>query len=187
MTQPDSHEPTAFTSEQGFIEGCTKDKQSITSDWVVPRQLIDGIRVKEVKSVLTDRKVLTEVIRRDWCLDGAGIDQVFQVQFSPGAITAWHAHQFTTDRLFVNSGQLKIVLYDARQGSRTFGTINEFRWGSMRPALICVPAGVWHGVQNDSKETASLLNIVDKAYCYEDPDHWRLPWNTDKIPYSFSR
>jgi hypothetical protein len=24
------------------------------------------------------------------------------------------------------------------------------------------------------------------AYCYEDPDHWRLPPDTSRIPYSFA-
>ncbi|MEK6259466.1 MAG: dTDP-4-dehydrorhamnose 3,5-epimerase [Planctomycetota bacterium] len=185
MESPKSQ--SAFTAEQGFIEGCTKDKQSITSDWEIPRQLIDGVRVKETKSVLGEQKALTEIFRCDWALDDEGIDQVFQVRLFPGAITAWHAHQHTTDRLFVSSGLLKVVLYDARQGSPTFGLVNEFRWGSLRPALVSVPPGVWHGVQNNSGETACLLNIVNRAYRYEDPDHWRLPWNTDKIPYAFVR
>lgn len=179
--------PERFLAEHGHIEGAVQDKQSITADWVFPRQLIDGVRVKEIKSVPGEKRILTEVYRADWALDGKGVGQVFQVQLLPGAITAWHVHQFTTDRLFVSAGLLKIVLYDARQGSPTFGQVNEFRFGTARPGVISVPPGVWHGVHNITQDVACLINVVDRPYQYESPDHWRLPWNTDRIPYSFVR
>jgi dTDP-4-dehydrorhamnose 3,5-epimerase len=51
--------------------------------------------------------------------------------------------------------------------------------------LLIIPPGVFHGVQNISSQPAVLLNLVDKAYQYEAPDHWRLPLDTDKIPYRF--
>ena len=54
-----------------------------------------------------------------------------------------------------------------------------------RPALVTVSPGVWHAVANTSEEEAGLLNLVDQAYDYEDPDHWWLPMTTEKIPYSF--
>jgi dTDP-4-dehydrorhamnose 3,5-epimerase len=101
-------------------------------------------------------------------------------------VSAWHAHQFTTDRLFGSYGLLKIVLFDARSNSPTYRLINEFRIGLIRPSLIVVPPGVWHGIQNIAKESSCLINLVDRAYDYEDPDHWKLPSDTKDIPYSFA-
>lgn len=184
-TSTSSTSTTSFTPERGFIEGCTKDQQSVTADWEFHRRLIEGVSVKEVKSVLKDSGSLTEIYRSDWGLDAVGVEQIFQMRLYPGGLSAWHCHQFTTDRLFVTEGVIKIVLFDARQNSPTYGLINEFRLGHTRPGLVSVPPGIWHGVQNSSHESALLLNIVDYAYKYEDPDHWRLPHNTDKIPYSF--
>ena len=168
-----------------MIDGAVKDRQSITADWVPLLDPIAGVRIREVKNVPRNNGMLTEVFRRDWNLDDGLVDQVFQSVLVPGAVSAWHAHQHTTDRLFVTHGHLKIVLFDAREDSASRGRINEFRFGSERPALVRVPPGVWHGVQNISGESASLLNLVDRAYRYEDPDHWRLPPDTPKIPYSF--
>jgi dTDP-4-dehydrorhamnose 3,5-epimerase-like enzyme len=62
----------------------------------------------------------------------------------------------------------------------------EFRCGLARPTLILVPPGEWHGVHNIGHEPAILVNMVDRAYRYEDPDHWRLPADTGEIPYRFS-
>jgi len=171
-----------------LLAHATKDGQSITVDWVHPQELIDGVALKEPKNVCkASGDVLCEIFRADWALDSGTVDQVFQSTLLPGSITAWHAHRLTTDRLFVSSGLIQIVLYDDRSDSATRGLLNVFRYGTARPGLVVIPPGIWHGVQNISDMPALLLNLVDKAYQYDDPDHWRLPPDTDRIPYSFKR
>ena len=59
------------------------------------------------------------------------------------------------------------------------------RIGVERPCLVVVPCGVWHGVKNLSSEPAVMLNAVDEAYAYEQPDHWRLPMANPHIPFDF--
>ena len=49
----------AFTPEQGLIKGCTKDQRSIASDWEPLRELIDGVKVKEIKNVPKENGYLT--------------------------------------------------------------------------------------------------------------------------------
>jgi dTDP-4-dehydrorhamnose 3,5-epimerase len=179
-------ERTDFSSAEGSIDGCTKNERSVASDWAPLQKLISGVRVKEIKNVPKENGFLTEIFRTDWALDEAQVNQVFQVVLSAGEVSAWHAHQFTTDRLFGSYGLLKIVLFDARTSSPTYRLINEFRIGLIRPSLIVVPPGVWHGIQNIAKESSCLINLVDRAYDYEDPDHWELPSDTKDIPYSFA-
>jgi dTDP-4-dehydrorhamnose 3,5-epimerase len=48
---------------------------------------------------------------------------------------------------------------------------------------VIVPAGVWHGLRNLRATPATVLNVVDRAYVYDDPDHWRLPPETAEIPH----
>jgi len=163
-----------------------KDRQSVTRDWqAVDQSLIDGVRIVEVKNVITSRGYLTEIYRTDWNLTPGQVAQVFQTTLEPGAISAWHAHAKTIDRLFVSSGLILIVLYDGRQGSPTYGQLNQFRFGSVRPALATVPAGIWHGVQNVASTPSMLLNLVSECYSYEDPDHYRLPVSSEEIPFKF--
>jgi len=175
------------TSNNGMIAGCRKDGQSAMADWSLLQPFIAGVKLREVKHVAKENGHLTEIFRKDWALDTGEVDQVFQVSLLPGGLSAWHTHQLTTDRLFVNSGQVKVVLYDARKVSPTYRMVNVFRLGTVRPALVVIPPGVWHGVLNLGSEAGLVLNLVDKAYQYEDPDHWRLPWDTDKIPYRFNK
>ncbi len=151
------------------------------------QELIAGVRLREVKNVCGGRGGhLTELYRSDWGLDDSSVDQVFQVVFEAGGISGWHAHRFTTDRLFVSYGQARIVLYDGRAGSPTHGRLNGFLCGLVRPGLVVVPPGIWHAVQNIHHGPSIVTNIVDRAYEYDDPDHWRLPIGSDKIPYRFA-
>lgn len=177
----------AFGADEGFIGGTQKDPQSIRPDWLPAQQILQDVKVIEVRNVNTCNRMLTEVFRSDWKIDDAPVDQVLQVTLGPGEISAWHVHRQTRDRLFVNHGAVRIVLYDARRASSTYGGVNEFRFGSHRPALVLVPPGVWHGIQNMRERASRVLNLVDRAYSYEDPDHWRLPLDSPSIPYRFDR
>lgn len=163
----------------------TRDRQSVTADWEVLRDLIDGVTLKEVRHVTKSNGWVTELWRRDWDLDDLEVDQAFQVTLLPSHLSAWHVHYTTTDRLFVNRGYLKVVLFDGREDSPTHGRVNELHLGEPRPTLVVVPPGVWHGLKNVGDATASVLNIVDRAYDYEDPDHWRVPADCPEIPYRF--
>lgn len=169
-----------------LIEGAVKDRQTVTASWTPSDQrLIDGVTVREIANVPKQNGYLTEIFRLDWGVDTLEIDQVFQTVLNAGAVSAWHAHETTTDRLFVSFGLIRIALYDARDDSPTRGQVNEFRFGTVRPALIVVPPHVWHGVENISAESSALLNLVDRAYDYDDPDHWRLPPDDPAIPFRF--
>lgn len=169
-----------------LLPGATKDSESITKDWQPANlQLIDGIRLREVRPVLTGYGHLTEVFRSEWLPDNCGVDQVFASTLQPGGLSAWHAHGVTTDRLFVVAGQIRVVLFDARRQSPTYGLVNEFKLGVQRPMLVVIPPQVWHGVQNYTDTAAVLLNAVDHAYRYDGPDHWRVPADSEAIPYRF--
>lgn len=169
-----------------LLPGAERDRQTITAEWTPAElRLIDGVMIREVRHVPKANGFLTELYRAEWHAEG-GVGQVFQVELVPGGLSAWHAHDHATDRLFVHQGLARIVLYDGRPGSPTRGLVNELTFGAVRPALVVIPPRVWHGGQNIGHEAARALNIVDRAYDYTAPDHWRVPYDSPAIPYRFS-
>jgi len=169
-----------------MLAGAKKDSQLITSDWHAYQELIVGISVREVLHVPRDHGMITEMFRPDWDPTNQPVVQIYQSRLFIGALGAWSCHKLTTDRLFVNHGLLKIALYDARPDSKTKGVINEFYAGDERPLLLIIPPGVWHGLQNVGNSEALVLNFPTRAYNYEDPDHYRLPFDTAEIPYRWT-
>lgn len=166
-----------------MFEEATKDARSVTSDWELLEDPIAGVALRHVRHVTKGNGWVTELYRRDWQLDELAVDQVFQVVMMPRAVSAWHCHLLTTDRLSVVRGLVEIALYDDRAESPTRGQLNVFRLGDPRPALLVVPPEVWHGVQNIGDGPAAVVNLVDRAYDYDDPDHWRVSSDHAAIPH----
>lgn len=169
-----------------MLPGARKDGQQITEDWQKLGQAIDGVAVREVRHVPRDHGVITEIFRPEWDPTGFPVAHIYQSRLYPGALGAWSCHQRTTDRLFVNQGHLKLVLYDAREDSATRGSLMELHAGDARPSLVVVPPGVWHGLQNLGNTDALILNCPSAAYDYKDPDHYRLPYDSAEIPYAWN-
>ena len=164
-----------------------KDAQLVTPDWQSVRTPIAGVSWREVKHVPGTQGVLTEIFRPEWDPSGMPIVQVYQIRLLAGAISAWHCHRHTADRIFVGQGLAVLALFDDRDDSPTRGLINEFHIGELRPTLVVIPAGIWHGLQNLGGGECVYMNLPCEPYNYADPDHYRLPADTSEIPYQWRR
>lgn len=155
-------------------------------DGRVLRSLIDGVSIHETSNIVTQNGLTTEIFRRDW---PAGVEPMLQTIFVTlrvGAISGWHMHERQTDRIFVASGALRMVLFDGRADSNTKDQLNVLHLDRARPSLVTIPTGVWHALQVLGHEPASFVNFFDQLYQHGAPDEWRLPLDTPTIPYRFS-
>ena len=169
-----------------MLPGAKKDGQLVDKKWQMLASSLDGVHFYEVRHVPRDHGIITELFRPEWDPTGLPVVQVYQSRLFPGAIGAWSCHMRTTDRLFVNQGQVKMVMYDDRERSETRGRLMEMHFGDPRPGLLVIPPGVWHGLQNVGTLDALFVNCPTAAYNYEDPDHYRLPYDTPQIPYKWN-
>ena len=168
-----------------MLTGARKDGPQVSDTWQTLAAPIAGVAVHEVRHVPRDHGVITEIFRPEWDPTGLPIVHIYQSRLYPAAIGAWSCHARTVDRLFVTQGHLKIVLYDGRDGSSTSGRVMELHAGEARPAFVVIPVGVWHGLQNLGASDALVLNCPTCAYSYDDPDHYRLPFDSPEIPYAW--
>lgn len=168
-----------------MLPDAQKDQCHITPEWELRRDLIADVRVKEVRNLVTRSGVTTEIYRTDWGVGRGAIEQAIHVSLRGRAVSAWHCHRIQTDHIFVTHGAIKLVLFDDRESSPTRGKLNEFHLSLVRPTLVVIPPGVWHGIQNLMPDTSVFVNFFDHAYRYDDPDEWRLPLDTAAIPYRF--
>jgi dTDP-4-dehydrorhamnose 3,5-epimerase len=176
-----------------MLEGAVKDKGHVSPNWDFKYDLIDGVRMKDVRNIVTKNGITRELYRPDWrtaddkkVVDGTVQHMIF-VSLRGHAISAWHMHEIQTDHIYPINGLGKLVLFDGREGSKTKGKVNQFNVSPMRPTLFVIPPGVWHGLQNMDTPEFQFINFFDRPYEYDKPDEWRLNWNTDKIPYKFER
>lgn len=148
--------------------------------------MIEGVKLKKLKTIPDERGRLIEILRSDdplFCRFG----QVYITTAYPGVVKAWHRHKKQTDHFTVIKGMAKFVLYDGRAASKTKGEVNEFFIGEHNPVLIQIPAGIYHGFKTISEEEVIAMNIPTECYHYEDPDEERIDPHSGEIPYTWER
>ncbi len=150
------------------------------------KRLIDGVKYKKLKVLPDERGRLMEILRSD---DDMFINfgQFYMTTAYPEVVKGWHYHKVQTDSMAVVSGMMKLVLYDSREDSSTFGEINEFFFGAYNPLLIQIPPLVFHGFKCISETEAIVINCPTEPYNYESPDEFRVHPHDNDIPYDWSR
>ncbi|OIP64323.1 MAG: dTDP-4-dehydrorhamnose 3,5-epimerase [Nitrospirae bacterium CG_4_9_14_3_um_filter_53_35] len=148
--------------------------------------MIDGVRTKVLKVIPDERGRLMEMLRSDDPLF-IKFGQIYLTTAYPGVVKGWHYHKKQIDNFIVVRGMMKIVLYDQREGSRTYGEINEFFLGDHQPLLLQIPAGVCHGFKCVGEHEAMVVNCPTETYKYDDPDEYRLDPHHNDIPYDWSK
>lgn len=145
---------------------------------------LEGAAIKPLHFNTDQRGRLMEILRRDDPFF-VGFGQVYITTAYPGIVKAWHYHRVQTDHFAVLKGMARVVLYDGRENSSTFGTIEEFCIGDFNPLLIQIPPLVIHGFATIGTEEAILLNCPTEPYNREEPDEYRIDVNANIIPYSW--
>lgn len=159
-----------------------RDSQTVMPGGNRMASRIAGVRIHELGNVITRSGFMTEIFRTDWSVIGITVRQINWVQLNPGAVTDWHTHAAQTDHLVGVNGNIKLALWDDRDISDTKGATEIVRIGALRPVMVIVPPGIWHGLRNESGEPAGYVNIIDALYEHENPDNRRLPLRSAEIP-----
>ena len=150
-------------------------------------QPVDGLIFRPTRPVPHEDGHVTEVARASWEILPAPIVQVHITTTFPGRVRAWGLHPLGTDRLFVVSGLVKIVVFDGRNASPTRGSLNEFVVSEKNPGLLIIPPNLYHGWKNIGTTEAIIINMPDRMYNYDQPDALDLPWDLDAatriVPY----
>jgi len=145
--------------------------------------MIDGVELKPLVTHPDERGFFREIARNTESIVEEGWAQISHSLMHQGVIKAWHVHPTQIDWWYVPVGDLKVALYDARDGSPTKGELHELFLGEHHEAqLLKVPAGVAHGCKVIGGP-AHLIYLTSGTY---DPaEEGRLPHDDPSIGYDW--
>ncbi len=148
--------------------------------------MIEGVLTKRLVVFPDERGRVMEILRRDDDVFSS-FGQVYLTTTYPGVVKAWHYHKKQDDFITCVAGMLKLVLYDAREGSSSRGEINEIFIGDHNPLLVRVPRMIYHGWKCISEHEALVVNVPTEPYDRVHPDEYRIDPYDKSIPYSWER
>jgi dTDP-4-dehydrorhamnose 3,5-epimerase len=146
--------------------------------------MIEGVKVKRLRVIPDERGRLMEMLRSD-DPDFRQFGQAYITTHYPGVVKAWHCHKLQWDYVVCVKGMVKVVLFDSREESTSYREVNEFFLGEHNPSLLIIPPLIYHGWKCISETESLVVNIPTQVYKYDGPDEYRLPFDTDQIPYNW--
>jgi dTDP-4-dehydrorhamnose 3,5-epimerase len=149
---------------------------------------IDGVRTLRLTRFTDDRGFLMELFRAgDNGAAGKDLAEFFggvplaQVNFSlvdaADHIKGLHYHLKQDDIwFFPPPSKAKVVLYDVRKDSPSFGKTQVVIAGGGQDLLVRIPAGVAHGYRPLTLP-CSLVYFVTETFDPASPDEFRIAWD----------
>jgi len=149
--------------------------------------LIEGVVIKEIDLFSDERGFLMEFMRFDnESMRASNIKQAIASYSYPGMVKGWHLHSIQEDHLVCVTGMIKLVLYDYREESPTYGVINEIFMGDRRQRAVFIPPGIFHGTKNVGTDISVVIGMPSVYYDPDNVDERRLdPIDNDVIPYNW--
>ncbi|MDR2124703.1 MAG: dTDP-4-dehydrorhamnose 3,5-epimerase family protein [Desulfovibrio sp.] len=110
--------------------------------------------------------------------------EIYFSVINPGAVKAWKRHRLQEQNFACPCGLVRLVAYDGREASPTFGTLASFTLGLPdHYRLLRIPPGVFYGFTALSAKPAVLANCADMVHNPDEAD--ALPPDSPLVPYSW--
>jgi len=142
---------------------------------------IQGVKISPLRVISDSRGSVLHMLRSD-SDDFLGFGECYFSEVLPGAVKAWKYHYTQVQNIAVPSGKLRLVLYDGRESSSTFGNIIELDLGRPKSYLrVKIPPKIWYGFACIGSLPAILVNCANIPH---DPsDTKKIEIGDDFIPY----
>lgn len=144
--------------------------------------MIQGVVTYPLKQIPDERGVIMHMLRED----DPQFERFGEIYFSvvyPGVIKGWHLHKRMTLNYAVVFGMIKLVLYDDRQESTSFGEIMEVFLGEDNYSLVKIPPGIWNGFKGIGTTKSIVANCATLPH--ESDEIIRMDPLANHIPYNW--
>ena len=145
---------------------------------------IEGVQILKKNQIIDDRGKVMHMLRND----DKNFEKFGEIYFStvnPKFVKAWHLHEKMTLNYVAAYGKIKLVLYDGREKSKTFGKIQEIFLSNDNHLLVSIPPLIWNGFSSADDNLAVLANCSDIPH--DKMEISRLDYDDPKFPYNWKK
>ena len=147
-------------------------------------KIIQGVKIFNKKVITDERGKILHMLRSD----DENFNKFGEIYFSyvnPNKIKAWHIHKKMTLNYCSAYGNIKLVLFDEREKSKTKGLVQEIFLSNDNHILVSIPPMVWNGFCSADENLAVLANCSDIPHDKE--EILRISFDDPKIPYKWTK
>lgn len=145
--------------------------------------MIDGVAVVPLKLFQDERGMVLHMLRKDHPLF-EDFGEIYFSTVNPGFIKGWKQHLEMTQHFCVPAGNLKLVLYDGRQDSKTEGQVQEIQLGLENYCLVRIPPRVMYAFTALGNQPAMIANCTDIPH--RPDESVAIPIDDQRVPYKWT-
>lgn len=141
-----------------------------------------GVRIKPLLRFPDERGTVKHFMKNyEWEYP---FGEVYVTTIYRGIIKGWHGYQTKTMAYAVVKGAVKLVLYDNREDSSTYDTVQEIILGDDNYQRVIIPPSVYNAFRGIADESIIVV-LADEPFneetTYREPPEW------DKPKYDWTR
>ena len=121
---------------------------------------IEGVQISPLKIISDERGSVMHMLRSDSRVFKKFGEIYFSTIFE-NKIKAWHLHKEATLNYVCVYGKVKLVLFDERKKSDTFGKYQEIFLSLENYSLITIPPNIWNGFKGLHKDHSIIANCLN--------------------------
>jgi dTDP-4-dehydrorhamnose 3,5-epimerase len=116
---------------------------------------IEGVEHVRLSPHVDHRGSLTEVVNVTHPFWQEPVVHAYRISIRPGRIKGWGMHKLQADRYLVESGTVRIVLYDGRVDSPTFERYEVHSFDDITAGLLRIPPACGTRTRTPARPTCS--------------------------------
>ena len=124
---------------------------------------IEGVELKPLKQIKDDRGSVMHWMRSD-SAHYKSFGEVYFSTVNEGVVTAWKQHNEMTQHLVVPYGEVRFVICDLRESSRTYVQVEMVDIGPDNYNLIILSPKLWYGFKGLAPTFSLIANCTDLPF-----------------------
>ena len=142
---------------------------------------INDVIITPLKIIKDNRGSVMHMLRSDNPIFKS-FGEIYFSTINYNSIKAWHLHKEATLNYACVYGEVKLVLFDQRKNSETFGLYQEILLSLENYKLITIPPNIWNGFKGLNKDHSIIANCLnlphnEKEMVREDHDSNQFSYN----------
>lgn len=159
-----------------------QDVATVTKDGTSLARTIDGVLTRSTVNHLDHRGTVYEIFEGPNDFWTKPVVYAYQFSIHPGQMKGWGLHHEKDDRYTIISGEVLVLLWDAREDSPTRDVVQKVVLSDRGVRQLLIPTGVWHLNINLGSDEARLVNFPTEVYHHDRPDRMLLAWDAPEVP-----
>ena len=144
--------------------------------------MIHDIKITPLKIIPNEKGKVMHMLRKD----SAVFSKFGEIYFSTvyfNSVKGWHLHKEATLNYACIKGEVKLVLFDDREGSPSKGKYQELLLNPKKYFLVTIPSNIWNGFKGLDKSESIVANCLtlphnEKEMVRREPDdkYFKYKW-----------